>query len=619
MRGVLAAVLIASLALPTWADQHNEAAARRKERARTKVPEGVTLVQDLEYARVDETPLLLDLYRPTNVEGRPPLIVWVHGGGWRAGNKERTQYVWLAQAGYALASINYRLSNKAKFPAQIHDCKSAIRWLRANADPYGYDATRIGVAGSSAGGHLVALLGTGADVAALEGGVGGNLTHSSRVQAVVDLFGPADLARMPDNPTRKRAGPVALLLGGHPADRPDLATLASPITHVTSDDAPFLILHGDQDRLVPVEQSRVFDARLDAAGVESALHVLEGSGHGGRGFNSAEMRTVVLQFFDRHIKRTTAAVTSPRAPADRTVLGTFSKKGPHAFGVCANTVLRDGVRDKDLSVRVTYPLISGSVPVIVWSHGAFGSKDRYAPLVEHWASHGYAVIQANHEDSMALTGGRPDITTFARWAERPKDITLLIDSLRELEKGLEGFAGTLDATHLGVGGHSFGAHTAQLIGGVTTRSVPGGGHESHADARVKAVMLLSAQGRGEALDETSWNGLTRPALVITGTKDDSGRTGKPYTWRIEPYTYAPPGDKTFVLLRDAHHGFGGVTGPGRRGRASGPDNPSHVDAVRATSLLFWDTYLKGDLGAKMLLRSRRITKESDRAVRVQFK
>ena len=114
------------------------------------------------------------------------------------------------------------------------------------------------------------------------------------------------------------------------------------------------------------------------------------------------------------------------------------------------TKLRDDIREKDLQVRVTYPRIAGPVPVIVWSHGAFGSKDRYGPLVEHWASHGYAVIQANHEDSAALTGGRPDRTKFRTWPQRPKDVTLLIDHLPALADRLPDFPGTLDAKRVGV-------------------------------------------------------------------------------------------------------------------------------------------------------------------------
>ena len=600
MRRLLTTLLLLTLVTPAFGEEKAPAPTR-----------------NLEYARVGDLSLRLDLYMPAKSEAKPPLIVWIHGGGWRNGSKERVRNAWLVQEGYALASINYRLSDKGPFPAQIHDCKAAIRWLRANASKFGYDARHIGVAGSSAGGHLAALLGTGAGVEDLEGTVGSNLEQSSRVQAVLDLYGPADMAamRVPAR-TRRRPHAVTLLLGGTPKEVPDVAKRASPVTHVTKDDAPFLILHGERDRLVPVQQSTSLHAKLRASGVPSELHVLPGAGHGGPAFDAADTRKRILAFFDRTLKgKAQPAVTPSTGPS---VIATYAKRGAAQFGVLEHTLLNDEQRGKQLQLRVTYPKAAGAHPVIVWSHGAFGRKDNYGPNVEHWASHGFVVIQANHEDSMKLTGGRPDPSKFGRWQERPKDVTSILDALGTLSKRIEGYEGTFDAEHIGVGGHSFGAHTAQLVGGATTRT-PAGTHVSHADERVDAVIVLSGQGRGEALDETSWFGLTKPALVVTGTKDDSGRTGKPYTWRIEPYTFAPDGDKTFVLIDGAYHGFGGITGGTRRGPSRGPDDASHVDAVKATTLLFWSAYLRGDDEAKALLRSKRIPKETQQAVAIEFK
>ena len=145
-------------------------------------------VKNLQYAEVDGKPLLLDLYLPEKPEGSP-LVVWVHGGGWKGGSKQKCFLKWLANFGYTVASINYRLVDVAKWPAQLHDCKAAIRWLRANAKTYGYNPDCVIAAGSSAGGHLVALLGTTGDNDELEGAVGGNGEQSSRVQAVVDYYG----------------------------------------------------------------------------------------------------------------------------------------------------------------------------------------------------------------------------------------------------------------------------------------------------------------------------------------------------------------------------------------------------------------------------------------------
>ena len=208
--------------------------------------------KNLKYATVGDIPLHLDLYLPEKAEG-VPLVVWIHGGGWQKGSKDRCPLTWLTGEGYAVASVQYRLTDKASFPAQIHDCKGAIRWLRANAKEYGYNAKRVGVAGISAGGHLVALLGTSGDVKELEGDVGGNLDYSSRVQAVLDMCGPSDfIMRAKQNPDRvtPEGSPVYKLLGGPVSEKQDLAKLASPAHHVTKDDAPLLIFHVLNDPLV---------------------------------------------------------------------------------------------------------------------------------------------------------------------------------------------------------------------------------------------------------------------------------------------------------------------------------------------------------------------------------
>jgi len=269
-------------------------------------PVPAQVLRDLEYARVGAKSLRLDLYLPRRESGaRLPVVVWIHGGGWRSGNKSRTRAPEVLGDGYAVASINYRLSHEATFPAQIHDCKAAIRWLRAHADRYGLDPERIGAWGSSAGGHLAALLGTSGDVAELEGDVGGNLDQSSRVQAVCDFFGPADLLAVLEPGAWASHGrptsSVALLLGGPVAERVDLARLASPVTHVSADDPPFLIVHGDQDAVVPLDQSERLYRALTAAGVECTLHVVKGAGHG---FRDPTVDARVRGFFDRHLRAT---------------------------------------------------------------------------------------------------------------------------------------------------------------------------------------------------------------------------------------------------------------------------------------------------------------------------
>jgi len=262
---------------------------------------GGKVLRDLEYAQVDGISLRLDLYLPDRPSGESlPVVVWIHGGGWRAGSKERTIAPRVLGDEYVVASIDYRLSQQAVFPAQIHDCKAAVRWLRAHAGIYRIDPDRIGVWGSSAGGHLVALLGTSTGVAELEGAVGEHLDQSSAVQAVCDFYGPTDLTVMIGQTSAIDHGgadsPEGLLLGGPVAEHPELAALASPVTHVDSSDPPFLIVHGDADRTVPYEQSVALHQALAAAGVDATLHIVGRAGHGGF---PPEVNLLVVAFFDR--------------------------------------------------------------------------------------------------------------------------------------------------------------------------------------------------------------------------------------------------------------------------------------------------------------------------------
>jgi len=268
-----------------------------------QTPSGVRMEQDLVYARAGQKDLLLDLYLPvSHSAARLPVIVWVHGGGWRGGSKERCPAAREARRGYAVASVNYRLSQEAVFPAQIHDLKAAIRWLRANAGSYGLDPGRFGAWGESAGGHLVALLGTSGGVGELEGNLG-NAGYSSRVQAVVDFFGPTDFLQMPKFPGsilhEAPDSPESQLIGGPILQNKDKAARANPITYIGKDSPPFLIMHGDQDRMVPANQSELLAEALKKAGIEVQLGIVKGAGHG---FGGHDIRLAVEAFFDRHLK-----------------------------------------------------------------------------------------------------------------------------------------------------------------------------------------------------------------------------------------------------------------------------------------------------------------------------
>jgi acetyl esterase/lipase len=262
------------------------------------------VMRDLVYRKIGGTTLLLDLYLPKNPTVTPPIILCIHGGGWSRGRKSNCRAVIMVKAGYAVASIEYRLSSEAPFPAQIEDCKAAVRWLRANASKYQYDAERIGVWGHSAGGNLAALLGTSGGVAALEG-KGDNQNYSSRVQAVYEISGPADLVRMDDDvanssspKAQKARQAVEGLIGGPLATKKAVAVAASPITYVSNDDPPFLIIHGDEDATVPVSQSRLLAAALKKAGVPVTLEIAVGRGHGAGG---PRFEPMIKAFFDKNI------------------------------------------------------------------------------------------------------------------------------------------------------------------------------------------------------------------------------------------------------------------------------------------------------------------------------
>lgn len=245
----------------------------------TTVPaiKGVKIYCDVPYTRNDDVRQRLDIYVPENAPGPLPVMVWVHGGGWNAGSKEtgRGPVLLALENGCAAVSINYRFSRQAIHPAQIEDCKTAIRFLRAHAAKYGLDGRRIAAWGASAGGHLVSLLAT-LDEKTYRTDEWAD--HSSRVCGVISLCGPVNFFPLDDNP--HAAEPVRGLLGGRAAEKPDVARAASPLTYISADDPPVWMIHAIGDPVVPHAQSVEFEAALKKAGVTAVRVDLPGNSHG---------------------------------------------------------------------------------------------------------------------------------------------------------------------------------------------------------------------------------------------------------------------------------------------------------------------------------------------------
>lgn len=299
-------------------DESSPTAPTNAAPAAAKAPDAnVEIHKNLEYAKVGDKSLLLDLYLPKDRSQPVPLVIWIHGGGWREGSKERAGMSSVLKTGMALASINYRLSQDAPFPAQIYDCKAAVRWLRAHAAEYQIDPAKIAAAGESAGGHLAAMLGTTGQDPELEGDEG-SPGVSSAVVAVVDFYGGTDLVPAdftgPDNADAatimSRTFLVTAFLGGDPASVPDKAKAASPIYHVSAKTCPFFIIHGDKDTLVPPEQSITFDAALKKAGIETTLVIVPGKAHG---FHDYKVSQQAVEFLKAHLQGGGATVAGTAA------------------------------------------------------------------------------------------------------------------------------------------------------------------------------------------------------------------------------------------------------------------------------------------------------------------
>ncbi|GAA4815964.1 alpha/beta hydrolase [Litoribaculum gwangyangense] len=259
---------------------------------------------DIKYAEVNNTNLLLDIYLPSHIKN-PNMVVWVHGGGWVCGDKNNPP-IEIVNKGYALASVNYRLATEAQFPAQIFDIKAAIRFLRAKASEYQYNAENIVIAGSSAGGHLAALVGVTNNTPDLEGTLGDYLDTSSAVQGIVDFYGPANLLTILNQSTphsmKVRVPALKKLLGDLPEKRTELAKLASPVFHVDDTDPPLLIMHGNQDLQVPIDQSHELENEYKKHHLEVQFKVIYDGGHGGPKLETQENYDITCKFLDKIFK-----------------------------------------------------------------------------------------------------------------------------------------------------------------------------------------------------------------------------------------------------------------------------------------------------------------------------
>lgn len=268
-------------------------------------PAGTILHGNIPYNNDTLQKHLLDIYLPANAKGKLPLVIFIHGGGWLSNDKYadigymKKTVAEIVGSGFALASIDYRFSTQAVFPAQIQDCNRAVSFLYDNADKYGFDTKRFAVMGFSAGGHLASLLGLSKNNNAENFFMPGT-SKSFSIKAVVDFYGPAELILFPGADNEK--SPEGILIGAAPLARPDLAKAASPVTYVDKNDPPFLIIHGEKDELVSPKQSRLLSAWLNAVGVPNELIIVKDAPHFGVMFDADEIRNKVMDFLKQELE-----------------------------------------------------------------------------------------------------------------------------------------------------------------------------------------------------------------------------------------------------------------------------------------------------------------------------
>lgn len=484
-----------------------------------RVPAGVKALRDLAYVEAGHERQKLDLYLPEKAEGPLPLIIWVHGGGWQNGSKDgcpplRAGYV---ERGYAVASLNYRLSSHAVFPAQIEDCKAAIRWLRAHAREYALDPQRFGVWGASAGGHLAALIGTCGGVKEFD--VGAHLDQSSRVQAVCDYFGPTDFTVFVTTPGYEShatdASPEAKLIGGPVLQNKARAARVNPISYVSKDDPSFLIMHGDKDPTVPINQSQMLFEALKKAGVSTHFHTIHGAGHGGPGFIGPNIETMAAAFFDEQLK---AGGGTPHALLTESVAVAGAGAGPPQgtpAGGTAQTAPVKGFqfngahwtfREGDFTMDGIFmkPEGKGPFPAVLISHGMGGNAEGFGMMkAREMVGWGLACIAPNYTHSAAAAGERAQ---FGASAENLRRARACLEILRGMSE--------VDGARLAAYGHSMGGFVTIGLAAAEPRLL-------------KAAAItgsgVASQGGYAAPSAAAAQGIRTPFLMLHGANDTTVR------------------------------------------------------------------------------------------------
>src|SRR3954454_13396241 len=273
-------------------------------------PQGTVTYSNIPYANDTLKKHLLDIYLPPNTKSNTPLIVWIHGGAWMLNDKYadmgymKNTIKGFIDSGYALASIDYRYSTQAVFPAQIKDCNEAVEFLYQHAAQYKLDKNRIALIGFSAGAHLASLLGLSNNNDVKEFYSNGNKPHF-KIKCVLDFYGPSDfimLASNPDTSANNMRNPVSILLGAMAVDHPDIAKRASPVTYIDKNDPPFIIVQGEKDESVPNTQSKILSAWLTLAGVKNQLIIVPDAPHYGEMFDAEYIRKDLFHFLASNMK-----------------------------------------------------------------------------------------------------------------------------------------------------------------------------------------------------------------------------------------------------------------------------------------------------------------------------